>query len=112
MELIVAFTGIYHRVVNCQYHYTIKVYKCQRDGKEGLKVVEALPAWTGYVVGTLHRMRVSREGFAKEIGISRQRLYEILNSDSQSEYTRSLVENGLRSYAEKLEIDYNELEAS
>ena len=74
--------------------------------------MEALPAWNGHVVSALHRMRMSRESLAKEIGFSRQRLYNVINSDNPSDYSRSLVEDGLRSYAAKHGFDYEELVAS
>lgn len=66
-----------------------------------------LPAWNGHVVSAIHRMGIIQSALAAEIGISRQHLCEIINSEKTSDYTRSLVEDGLRSYAGKHGIDYD-----
>jgi len=59
------------------------------------------------VVSAIHRMGTIQSALASEIGISRQHLSEIINSEKTSDYTRSLVEDGLRSYAKKRGIDYD-----
>lgn len=67
-----------------------------------------LPAWNGHVISACHRMGITRDALAKEMGVNRTYLSKILNKKRTTEYTRSLVEEALRSQAKRLGFNYDE----
>ena len=69
-------------------------------------MVRVLPPWNGHVISALHRMGVTRETLAKEMGVHRSYLSKILNKRKTTAYTRSLVEEGLRICAKNIGLDY------
>ena len=74
-----------------------------------LILVEILPEWNGKVVGVMHRMGMTVQALAVEIGGQRTYASKLLNTANHMEQTRSKVEQGLRSFAKERGIDFDEL---
>lgn len=72
-------------------------------------MVEILPEWNGNVVGVMHRMWITNEALAKEMGVQRTYVSKVLNSPHLGVKARSRVEDALRSLAEQREINFDEL---
>lgn len=68
-----------------------------------------LPEWNGKVVGVMHRMGMTVQALALEIGVQRTYVSKLLNTPNHLSRTRSKVERGLRSFAEERGINFEEL---
>ena len=90
----------------CLKQNITEVDKCKQKRREWRKLSRVLPAWNGHVISALHRMGVTRETLAKEMGVHRTYLSKILNKRKTTAHTRSLVEEGLRKCAIGVGLDY------
>ena len=72
--------------------------------------MQLLPEWNGRVVGVMHRMYMTKTALAKEMGLSREYVSRVLNSeDEQSDAMRIKVETALESFAKSRKISFSEL---
>ena len=71
--------------------------------------MELLPEWNGKVKGIMHRMYMTENALAKEMGVTRQYASKVLNSSSQTAESRIKVEAALESFAQSRGICFNDL---
>lgn len=68
-----------------------------------------LPEWNGRVVGAMHRMGMTVQALALEMGVQRTYASKLLNTGNHKDQTRSRVEDALRSFAGERGIRFEEL---
>ncbi len=72
-------------------------------------MVKTLPKWNGEVVGAMHRMGMTVNALSVEMGVTRTYVSKLLNTPRHTEQTRSRVENAMRSFAEEIGINFEDV---
>lgn len=71
--------------------------------------MKVLPDWNGMVAYSMHRMYMSKDQLAYEMGIRRQSLSKIIWTPNHKAETKIKVETALESYARSMHIDFDEI---
>ena len=72
-------------------------------------MVKVLPEWNGKVVGTMHRMFMTKEALADTLGYQRTYISRMLWSPNHRPDTKAKVEDALESFARSHGIDFDKL---